>query len=478
MSARSDDLAQEQYVGKEIKTIRLRLVDRPGSLAQVLAAIGECGGMLGDIRKVGVTSYDVTRDVTVYVRDMEHLGEIAERLRRLDDVEVLQTSDQVVRLHEGGKIAMRSTVPIDSVTNLRMVYTPGVAQICRAIEKQPELVRRLTAVGNTVAIVTNGTAVLGLGAIGVRGAMPVMEGKAALLMEMVDINAVPILLDSGDADEIVSVVERIAQTFGLIQLEDISAPLCFEVESRLAERLDIPVFHDDQHGTACVVLAALIRALQLTGRRKEATRIVINGAGAAGLAIARVLTDFGVADVIVADRAGAIWRGRTEHMNPYKRAVAESTNREGLRGGLEEIVKGADVFIGVSVPNALTKEHVRSMAEKPIVFPLANPVPEIPVQDARAAGAAVAADGKTINNALAFPGIFRGALSARATRVNTEMIHAAAQSLAGQCAEDELVPNFLDRGVHAKVAVAVCRAAEEAEVARPEPETGWLHGER
>jgi len=477
MEAQSDDLAQEQYAGKEIKTIRLRLRDKPGSLAQALTAIGECGGLLGDIRKIRVTSYDVSRDVSVYVRDMAHFAEIVNRLRELPGVEVVQTRDEVVLLHEGGKTAMRSKVPLDSLTNLRMVYTPGVAQICKAIQAQPNLLGRLTSAGNTVAIVTNGTAVLGLGNIGIGPAMPVMEGKAVLLMEMAGVNAIPILLDSDDAEEIATTVEKIASTFGLIQLEDIRAPLCFEVEQKLTERLSIPVFHDDQHGTACVVLSALIRAFEVTSRRKEDARVVVNGAGAAGIAIAKLLGDFGVGDLIVADRAGAIYRGRTEHMNPFKAAIAERTNREKVRGGLDTILPGADVFIGVSSPGVLSMQHVRSMAKNSIVFALANPVPEIRARDAQEAGAAIAADGRTINNALAFPGIFRGALNSRARRINTEMIQAAAWSLASQCKPNDLVPDFLRRETHIEVARAVSAAAEKTGVARPEPEIAWLHGD-
>ena len=477
MSANSDDLAQEQYADKQIKTIRLRLLDRPGMLAQVLTVIGECGGLLGDIQKVGLTSHDVTRDVTVYVRDMHHLSEIVHHLRKLKGVRVVRTRDEVVRLHEGGKIAMSSTVKLDSLTHLRMVYTPGVAQICKAIETRPELVRRLTSVGNTVAVVTNGTAVLGLGDIGVRAAMPVMEGKAVLLMEMVQINAVPILIDSKDAGEIVEIVEKIAPTFGLIHLEDIAAPLCFEVESKLRERLSIPVFHDDQHGTACVVLSALIRALERTSRQKENTRVVVNGAGAAGIAVANLLTEFGMGDVIIVDRAGAIYMGRKEHMNEFKEDLAQRTNHEKRRGRLEEVLGDVDVFIGLSVPNVLKPDHVRIMAKDSIVFALANPIPEIPVRDAERAGAAVAADGKTINNALAFPGIFRGALDSRAREINTRMIHAAAMTLAAQCKSKELVPDFLRREVHYTVARAVAATAEATGVTQPEPDVTWLHGD-
>ncbi|MFO8008950.1 MAG: malic enzyme-like NAD(P)-binding protein [Candidatus Brocadiia bacterium] len=372
--------------------------------------------------------------------------------------------DEVLRLHEGGKTRMVSRLKIDSVQRLRQIYTPGVAEVSRLIEAEPDRLYDYTSVGETVAVVTNGTAVLGLGDVGVRAAMPVMEGKAVILMEMVDIAAVPMLVDTKDADRLVETVAAFAPTFGAILLEDIAAPLCFEVEDRLKERASVPVFHDDQHGTAVVVLAALISALKISGKRAEDLRVVMNGAGAAGSAVARFLLDYGVADVVLCDRAGAIYQGRGEHMNPAKERIARETNRDNEQGTLEEVMRGKDVFIGVSVGGIVSKEMVRSMAPEPIVFAMANPVPEIWPHEAVEAGAVAAEDGRHINNALGFPGIFRGALDARATDINEPMKVAAASALAELAPEGELVPDFMDRAVHRAVADAVAHAAREQQL--------------
>jgi len=374
--------------------------------------------------------------------------------------------DDILRLHVGGKTRMTSRLAIDTVERLRQIYTPGVAEVSRIIEAEPEKVYEYTSIGDTVAVITNGTAVLGLGDVGVRAAMPVMEGKAVILMEMVDIAAVPLLVDTRDADRLVNAVEAVAPTFGAILLEDIAAPLCFEVEERLKERADIPIFHDDQHGTAVVVLAALISALEITGKRAEDLRVVMNGAGAAGTAIARFLLNYGVADIVLCDSAGAIHRGRTANMNPAKERIAGETNRENQRGSLADVMAGKDLFIGVSAAGLVSKEMVRSMAEDPIVFAMANPVPEIWPHEALEAGAAVGEDGRHVNNALGFPGIFRGALDARARTINEQMKIAAASALAGLAPEGELVPDFMDRAVHRAVADAVARAARETGVAR------------
>jgi len=317
-----------------------------------------------------------------------------------------------------------------------------------------------------VAVVSNGTAVLGLGDVGVRAAMPVMEGKSVILMEMVDIAAVPLLVETHEAGRLIEAVAMIAPTFGAILLEDIAAPLCFEVEDALRARLDIPVFHDDQHGTAVVVLAALIGALKTTGKKAEELRVVMNGAGAAGSAVARFLLNFGVKDVVLCDRAGAVYRGRKENMNPAKEAIAAITNRANERGTLAEVIRGKDCFIGVSVAGAVTGDMVRAMAPEPIVFAMANPVPEIWPDEALEAGAAAAEDGRHINNALGFPGIFRGALDARARQINEEMKVAASYALARLAPEGELVPDFMDRSVHRAVADAVAETARKSGVAR------------
>jgi malate dehydrogenase (oxaloacetate-decarboxylating) len=374
--------------------------------------------------------------------------------------------EAILQLHRGGKTRMVSRVKLDTVQRLRQVYTPGVAQVSKLIEADPDKVYDYTSVGDTVAVISNGTAVLGLGDVGVRAAMPVMEGKSVILMEMVDIAAVPLLVDSHDSMRIIEAVEAISPTFGAILLEDIAAPLCFEVERELRRRLDIPVFHDDQHGTAVVVLAALINALKVSGRRADQTRVVMNGAGAAGTAVALMLLDYGIQDVVLCDRAGAIYRSRKENMNPAKEELAAATNKANQKGTLADVMRGKDVFIGVSSAGAVTKDMVRSMAPDPIVFAMANPVPEIWPDEAVEAGALVADDGRHINNALGFPGIFRGALDARARQINEPMKVAAASALARRAPEGELVPDFMDRSVHRIVADAVAEAARRTGVAR------------
>ncbi len=374
--------------------------------------------------------------------------------------------DDILRLHRGGKTRMTSRVRLDTVQQLRQIYTPGVAEVSRIIEADPDKLYDYTSVGDTVAVITNGTAVLGLGDVGVRAAMPVMEGKSVILMEMVDIAAVPLLVDSHDAARIVETVAAIGPTFGAILLEDIAAPLCFEVEDALKERLDMPVFHDDQHGTAVVVLAALINALKIAGKEAGDVRVVMNGAGAAGSAVARFLLNYGVGDVVLCDRAGAIYRGRTENMNPAKEKIAALTNRANQKGSLADAMRGKDVFIGVSVAGAVTQQMVRSMAPGPIVFAMANPVPEIWPDEAAEAGAVAAEDGRHVNNALGFPGIFRGALDARARDINEEMKIAASFALASLAPEGELVPDFMNRAVHRAVADAVADAARRSGVAR------------
>jgi len=374
--------------------------------------------------------------------------------------------DDILQLHRGGKTRMVSRLRIDTVERLRQIYTPGVAKVSKLIEAEPEKVYDYTSVGDTVAVVTNGTAVLGLGDVGVRAAMPVMEGKCVILMEMVDIAAVPVLVDTHDARRIIETVEAIAPTFGAILLEDIAAPACFEVEDTLKERLDVPAFHDDQHGTAVVVLAALMSAVKMSGKEPAELRVAMNGAGAAGTAVAQIMLNYGVKDVVLCDRAGAIYTGRSEHMNPAKERLASFTNKERERGSLAEVIRGKDVFVGVSVAGAVTPPMVRSMAPEPIVFAMANPVPEIWPDEAMEAGAVAASDGRHINNALGFPGIFRGALDARARDINEEMKVAAAAALARQAPEGDLVPDFMDRGVHRTVADAVAATARQTGVAR------------
>ncbi len=374
--------------------------------------------------------------------------------------------DDILRLHEGGKTRMVSRLRLETVEQLRQIYTPGVAEVSRLIARQPDKVYQYTSVGETVAVITNGTAVLGLGDVGVSAAMPVMEGKSVILMEMVDIASVPLLVNSHHAARIIDVVEAVAPTFGAILLEDIAAPTCFEVEDTLKERLGVPVFHDDQHGTAVVVLAALISALRISGKSAGGLRVVINGAGAAGSAVARYLLGYGVADVVLCDSRGAVYRGRKENMNPAKERIAEETNNENERGSLADVIRGKDMFVGLSVAGVVDRAMVRSMAPEPIVFAMANPVPEIWPDEALQAGAVAAEDGRHINNALGFPGIFRGALDSRARQINEEMKVAASSALARLAPEDELVPDFMDRRVHRAVADAVAAAARQTGVAR------------
>ncbi len=375
----------------------------------------------------------------------------------------------------GGKIEVISRAPITTPEELAVAYTPGVAEPCLKIRDNVEDSYKYTRRGNLVAVVTDGSAVLGLGNIGPEAGMPVMEGKCALFKTFADVDAFPLCIRSNDVDEIVRTVELLAGSFGGVNLEDISAPRCFEIERRLKEVCDIPVFHDDQHGTAVVTCAALINACRLTGRELADVRVVFSGAGAAGISIAKLMQRMGVRDVIICDRTGAIYEGR-EGLNPEKAEIATWTNREGVKGSLADAVKGAEVFVGVSAPGVLTQDMVRTMATDPIIFACANPVPEIMPDEALAAGAAVAATGRSdfpnqINNVLAFPGIFRGALDVHASDINDEMMEAAAYAIAGlvddehRCAE-YIIPGAVDERVAPTVAAAVADAARKSGVAR------------
>ncbi|MDI3269815.1 MAG: malic enzyme-like NAD(P)-binding protein [Bacillota bacterium] len=375
-----------------------------------------------------------------------------------------------------GKIEVVAKEPLHRPEDLSLAYTPGVAEPCLEIQRDPSLAYTYTAKSNLVAIVTDGTAVLGLGDIGPTAALPVMEGKALLFKMFAGVDAVPICLDTKDVDRIVETVKMLEPSFGGVNLEDISAPRCFLVESRLKQELDIPVFHDDQHGTAIVALAALFNALEVVGKDLKSVQVVISGAGAAGMAIAHLLHSLQVGDIIMVDRAGAIYEGRQEAMNPFKAEVASFTNRERRRGTLHEVVRGADVFMGVSGPGVMGGEDVARMARKPIIMAMANPIPEIDPDEARGAGAAVVATGRSdfpnqINNVLAFPGVFRGALDVHARQITRSMEVAAARALAALVLPEELgpekvIPSPWNREVAPQVAAAVARAALEEGVNR------------
>lgn len=449
---------QERYHAPLVFTLRCRLADRPGMLGLLTTLIGETGTHIGNISIAGVEAEYKIRDVTVYCVDRNHLAGLLDRLNQADGIEVLAVTDDVLEMHRRGTIRVSSRVPIHTLNDLRMVYTPGVASVCETIKADPASAWELTGRCDRVAIVTDGTAVLGLGNIGVLPSLPVMEGKAAIFAEFAGISAFPILIDSSDVDVIVRTVTHIAPSFGAIQLEDIAAPACFAVEQRLRDALDIPVFHDDQHGTATVVLAASINALAATGRRAADCSALILGAGAAGLAIAQILLEFGLGDIVIYDSVGPLYPGRTRGMNPYKEDYARRTNKHQETGTLAEGFRGKDIFIGVARPEMVTPAMVSAMAKDPIVFPLSNPVGEIRVEAARQAGAAVAADGRTINNALAYPGLFRGALDARAQDITIDMQLAAARELAALAPFGSLLPNMLDRAVHQRVAQVVAAA--------------------
>ncbi len=455
-------------------TLRLRLKDTPGTFARVAEAIGEAGGSLGAIDIVRVERGHKIRDVTVSASDDAHLHRIAEAAHSVEGVEVLRISDRTFLMHLGGKIEIASKVPLKTRDDLSMAYTPGVARVSQAIADDPAAAWNLTIKQNTVAVVSDGTAVLGLGDIGPEAAMPVMEGKALLFKEFGGVDAWPICLATQDPDEIVSICKAISPGFGGINLEDISAPRCFEIESRLRDEVDIPVFHDDQHGTAIVVLAALLNALKVVGKRLEDVKIVSTGVGAAGIATMDVLIAAGARNVVGCDQDGAVYPGRPG-LPAHKAAFAERSNPDGDCGSSDEALQGADVFIGLSVPDAVSADAVRTMAPDAIVFAMANPTPEV-VPEEIVEHVAVVATGRSdypnqINNVLAFPGVFRGALDVRATTITSEMEVAAAQAIAQTIGEDELgpeyiVPSVFNRDVAPRVAAAVAEAAEAAGVAR------------
>jgi malate dehydrogenase (oxaloacetate-decarboxylating) len=454
--------------------MRVETPNTPGAFGILAAAIGDAGGVISAVDMRSVSKARVMRDVTINVSN-EAIGEEVRRaVNAIEGVHVLSVSDSTFLAHLGGKIRVEPKIPVKTRQDLSTVYTPGVARVSMAIAADPHKAFSLTIKRNTVAVVTDGTAVLGLGDIGPLGALPVMEGKAMLFKQFADIDAFPICLDTKDVDEIVETVVRIAPVFGGINLEDISAPRCFEVERRLIERLDIPVMHDDQHGTAVVILAALINAAKVVNKELSDLQVVVSGSGAAGTATIKMLLNAGVRDVIPVDRAGAL--NRTDHYdNSHWRWLAENTNKENRRGPLSDVLTGADVFIGVSAPGILQPEDLKKMARDPIVFAMANPTPEI-MPDVAAPYVAVIATGRSdfpnqVNNLLAFPGIFRGALDARASRITEGMKLAAANAIAATVRDEErgpeyIIPSVFDQTIVLSVAKAVAAAALEEGVAR------------
>lgn len=456
-------------------TLRLDIDNRIGMFAQLATVLSLAGGDLGSVDIVRVEKGKIIRDVTVNARDAEHEKAIVHAIKKIKGIRVRRVMDRTFSAHEGGKIEIHNKIAVKDRADLSKVYTPGVARVCMDIHEHKEHVYKYTIKGNAVAIVTDGTAVLGLGDIGPEAAMPVMEGKAMLFKEFGGIDAFPIALNTKDTEEIIATVKNIAVPFGGINLEDISSPRCFEIERRLQEMLDIPVFHDDQHGTAVVVLSALINVGRLLRKDIRKFRIVIAGAGAAGIANANMLSAYGIKDIIVCDRTGAIYKGRRQYMNPYKKLLAKTTNPRMIRGSIIDALTGANVFIGLSGPNVIAADDIRKMAKDPIVFALANPEPEVSPEDALPL-AKILATGRSdypnqINNVLGFPGIFRGLLDVRAKGVNEAVKFAAARAIAYVITDDELhedyiIPSIFDRKVGSSVAHAVAEAARKTGLAR------------
>ncbi len=447
--------------------LRVEIPKRPGMLGKVLSAIGRAGGNMGAVDIVGFNNGCIIRDIEAGAADLDMAKLITAAVRRIKEIKVLNVADRTLLIHQGGKIELKSKVPLKTRDDLAMAYTPGVARVAMAIYDQPERVYELTMKKNSVALVTDGTAVLGLGDIGPAAALPVMEGKAILFKTFAGIDAFPICLDTRNPEEIIQAVKWISPGFGAISLEDISGPRCFEIESRLKKELDIPVFHDDQHGTAVVVLAGLINALKVVGKRMEDVRIVVCGLGAAGIASIRLLISSGVRQIIGCDRAGILYRGRRENMNPVKEEIAGLTNPERIKGTVGRALRGADIFIGVSESRAVAVKDVRRMAGDAIIFAMANPVPEIMPEEAEPYARVIATGRPDYDNQmsdiLCFPGLFRGVFDCRAREINQEMLVAAADAIASCVAPEELMEQHIVPSVfNRKVPEAVARAVTEA----------------
>ncbi len=457
--------------------IRLEIISKPGMLGKVTSTIGRAGGDIGAVDIVGFKKNITIRDIIVSVADVSTGQKVVEELRRIKGAHVLQVTDRTFMVHQGGKIEIKNKIPLNSREDLSMVYTPGVARICMAIHEKRERMYDLTIKKNTIAIVTDGTAVLGLGDIGPEAAMPVMEGKAMLFKEFGGVDAFPICLKTKDPKQIVTVIKAISPGFGGVNLEDIASPRCFEIERRLRNEMDIPVFHDDQHGTAVVILAGLINALKVVNKRFDNIRVVVCGLGAAGIASIRLLLSTGVKQIIGCDRSGVLYKGRKENMNPIKALIAENTNLERIRGPISKALKGADLFIGLSQPGVIQVDDIKKMAKNPIVFAMANPDPEIMPEEV-SRSARIIATGRSdysnqINNVLCFPGLFRGVLDCQAREINDPMLFAAANAIAQivtdeELSEDYIIPGVLNKKVPERVATYVKEAAIQTGVARLE----------
>lgn len=433
-----------------VRTLRCRNTNVPGTLGRLTTTIGKAGAEIGNIVTVNIGHHYTVRDIDVIVASEDELKTLIDRTSTLDGVTILEVRDEVLELHKGGKIRIASNTPIDSQDKLRKVYTPGVAEVCRLIVNRPELKDNYTAIAYTVAVVTDGSAILGLGNIGPVAGMPVMEGKSSILEQMVGVNGVPVLLDTSDVDEVVTTIKHIAPTFGGIHLEDFASPKCFTILERLEKELNIPVFHDDQQGTAVVAMAALLNACKKIGKKLEDLQVGLIGLGAAGLIIGKFLLKY--------TGRPALGTARTEA------TLKRHAEAGGVPSNFEEIMKQSDIIVGTSGVSGLIKPNMVKKGQ--IIFALSNPFPEITPEQAIAAGAAVATDGRTVNNMLGFPGIWRGTLDAKAKLINFEMYRAAIHAIAETTAEGDLMPDSLDPAVHLNVTHRVARAAMESGVAQ------------
>lgn len=456
-------------------TIRAKYANKVGMLGHITSAIGKTGGDIGAMDISAAERDLMVRDITVNARDVTHAKEIVETVKKIEGVQVVSVSDEVFRRHKGGKITVQSKTPINTRNDMSIAYTPGVARVSSEIHDNPESVWKLTVKGNSVAVVTDGSAVLGLGDIGPAAALPVMEGKSQLFKELAGVDAWPIAINTQDPDEIIDTVKRISVGFGGINLEDIAAPRCFYIERRLREELDIPVFHDDQHGTAVVVIAALLNALKIVDKKMEDLKVVVTGVGAAGMATTNLMIISGIKNILGFDREGILHRDREYGDNDTKAWFAESTNPDNVKSGIDEAMKGADLFIGLSAPGVISIDHVKSMNINPIVFAMANPDPEIWPEEVEGI-VKVMATGRSdypnqVNNALCFPGLFRGVLDARSKEINNSMKLAAARAIADgvpsrHLNNDYIMPSIFDKSVVRKVAIEVAKAAKESGAAR------------